>query len=337
MKILFGIQTTGNGHLSRAQEILPELMKMGHVTVLLSGEKKTVQLPCHQQIQKQGLTYTFGKNGRISIPKTAQNLKMAQFLQDVHDLDLSAYDLILNDFEPISAWAAKRQQRHCFSLSHQYAFTSEHTPRPTKQNDIVEILLKYFAPCSSGIGFHFDRYDHFILPPVIKQSIKELDISWSHHFSVYLPAYQPDFLIKTFKRHSDIEWQIFSPQVKFSKRESNVLIQPTSKEAFAKSICSAQGIVTAGGFELCAEAMYLGKKLFSIPVFNQYEQRCNTEALKLLGIHSTLEIGPQFDAKLIRWIDEAPIVKLREAASISEIMEQIHRFMDKTHSSQMVA
>ena len=39
MKILYGIQGTGNGHLSRAEEIVPILKKMAHVDVLISGNQ----------------------------------------------------------------------------------------------------------------------------------------------------------------------------------------------------------------------------------------------------------------------------------------------------------
>lgn len=38
------------------------------------------------------------------------------------------------------------------------------------------------------------------------------------------------------------------------------------------------------GFETPAEAMYLNKKLLSIPILNHFEQECNAEAMKKLGI-----------------------------------------------------
>ncbi|RYY68461.1 MAG: glycosyl transferase, partial [Chitinophagaceae bacterium] len=37
MKILYALQATGNGHISRASEILPILETMADVDVLLSG------------------------------------------------------------------------------------------------------------------------------------------------------------------------------------------------------------------------------------------------------------------------------------------------------------
>lgn len=326
MNILFGIQTTGNGHISRAQEILPRLMKIGRVTILLSGESKEVNLPCHHKIQLKGLTYAFDNDGKVSIAKTAKSLNFARFLRDVNQLDLSKYDLILNDFEPISAWAAKMQQKPCFSLSHQSSFLSEKTPRPDKRNELVELLMRHFAPSSSAIGFHFEKYDHFIMPPVIKSNVQDLEPKTGNHFTVYLPAYKPEFLISTFSKHKDAQWQLFSPQAKQQTRKGNVIVQPTSKEAFTTSLESCQGVVTAGGFELCAETMYLGKKLFSIPVINQYEQLCNAAALKRLGVHTSLEIGHYFDIKLIRWMEDAKVIPLNEIADPDKVLEMILDF-----------
>ena len=40
MRILYGVQTTGNGHISRSREVIRELKRLGHdVHVLLSGRK----------------------------------------------------------------------------------------------------------------------------------------------------------------------------------------------------------------------------------------------------------------------------------------------------------
>ena len=45
MKILYAIQGTGNGHLSRARDIIPILQKKGEVDILISGIQSDVDLP----------------------------------------------------------------------------------------------------------------------------------------------------------------------------------------------------------------------------------------------------------------------------------------------------
>ena len=45
MKILYAIQGTGNGHISRARDIIPVLMQMGELDILISGTEAEVELP----------------------------------------------------------------------------------------------------------------------------------------------------------------------------------------------------------------------------------------------------------------------------------------------------
>ena len=39
MKILYAIQTTGNGHLARAQSIIPKLKQVADLDIITSGPK----------------------------------------------------------------------------------------------------------------------------------------------------------------------------------------------------------------------------------------------------------------------------------------------------------
>ena len=63
MKILYAIQGTGNGHLSRARDIIPILPKKGDLDILVSGSQVDVQLPYHVKYMFTGLSFVFGKAG----------------------------------------------------------------------------------------------------------------------------------------------------------------------------------------------------------------------------------------------------------------------------------
>ena len=62
------------------------------------------------------------------------------------------------------------------------------------------------------------------------------------------------------------------------------MIKPSSIKDFTKSLINCRGIITSAGFETPAEAMFLKKKLMCIPILGQYEQLCNAESLKELGV-----------------------------------------------------
>ncbi|MGP4763387.1 MJ1255/VC2487 family glycosyltransferase, partial [Klebsiella pneumoniae] len=69
---------------------------------------------------RSGLSFVT-EQGQINYLKTALQSKPWQLWQDVRALDCRAYDLVLTDFEPVTALAARRQQVRSVAFGHQYA------------------------------------------------------------------------------------------------------------------------------------------------------------------------------------------------------------------------
>ena len=323
MKILYGIQGTGHGHISRAREIVPKLKEMADVDILVSGYNCNMKLEAAKIEYKRGISLTYNSKGSVSYYKTLQNLKPTTFLRDIRELDLTPYDLVISDFEPVTAWASKTQGVLSIAMSHQASFLSTQSPRPQKKSALGESILKYFAPCSKHIGFHFQRYDSFILPPVIRHDVMELVPKQGDHITVYLPAFDHRFLIRMFRQIPDAEWHIFSPGCKEAFFIQNVKIHPVSNSTFLKSLENSYGVMAGAGFESCAEAMYLGKKLLAIPISNQYEQYCNEAALKKMGVRTMRKIDNRFFDAARDWIKNAPVVQLREIADTQVLAESL--------------
>ena len=55
MKILYAIQGTGNGHVSRAREIIPFLRKYGNVDILISGIHAEVDVGAEEERPRLGI------------------------------------------------------------------------------------------------------------------------------------------------------------------------------------------------------------------------------------------------------------------------------------------
>ena len=174
MKILYGIQGTGNGHISRARTFIPMLMKFAEVDVLLSGTSSEVSLGSPVRYRVHGLGYTFGKKGGIDFIDSARKLKPVRLIRDITSLPVHEYDLVISDFEPVSARAAMRAGKMCIGLSHQAAFLSSRSPRPSRKSMIGEYIFRHYAPCSHYIGFHYRQYDRNIFTPVIGSEIRQL-------------------------------------------------------------------------------------------------------------------------------------------------------------------
>jgi uncharacterized protein (TIGR00661 family) len=302
MKILYAIQGTGNGHISRAREIVPLLQQYGDLDLLVSGTEAEVSLAQPLTYKFHGFSFVFGTNGGVDNWATYKLMNIPRLMRDIRGLKLKQYDLIINDFEPVSAWACRLQKIPSVSLSHQCSFVSTKTPRPGKWN-WAEWLLKYYSPTTYHIGFHFEQYDDFIHTPVIRSEIRNLKTSNLRHYTVYLPAYDDKMLTKILRK-TKVEWQIFSKRQKTPSREGNVQIFPVNNEAFNNSLASCEGLLTGGGFEGPAEALFLQKKVLMIPMKGQYEQQCNALAASKLGVPVVYEIDDHFIYKLNNWIND---------------------------------
>ncbi|MFN9883170.1 MAG: glycosyltransferase family protein [Bacteroidota bacterium] len=122
MKILYAVQATGNGHVSRAREIVPLLKSLADTDVLLSGRNAALQLPFDIRYRISGLGFVFGKQGGIDYTKRIRQANLYQLFRDIRQLPVEHYDLVISDFEPVSAWACRIKRKACIALSHQASF-----------------------------------------------------------------------------------------------------------------------------------------------------------------------------------------------------------------------
>jgi uncharacterized protein (TIGR00661 family) len=323
LKILFAIQATGNGHISRAREVLPILLKYSDVDLLVSGTQSDVDLPYLIKYKKKGISYTFGKKGGIDYYDSIKRFRPLNFITDIFQFPVKDYDLVINDFEPITAWACRLKGKDCVAFSHQAAFLSDKTPRPLVIDTFAERVLKFFAPGTSAVGLHFEAYDNFIKTPVIRSEVRRLEPKLTQLITVYLPAYSDQKLISFFEKFPDFYWEVFSKHVKLPYRQNNIRVIPVNNKTYLDSLAACTGLLTGGGFEAPAEATYLGKKVLVIPMFNQYEQKCNARAFEQMGGTMVEDIDGNFEEALRKWLYETRAVDILFPDNTELIIQEI--------------
>ena len=211
MKILYAIQGTGNGHLSRARDIIPILQKKGvALDILVSGTQADINLPYPITYQLKGLSFIFGKKGGVDVWKTYFKAKTMRLHKEITNLPVEHYDLIINDFEPVSAWACKLKKIPCISLSHQSAVLAPNAPKPKKKDALGKLILKKYAPTTKQYGFHFKAYEDAIFTPVIRQDIRLTNCTAGNHYTVYLPSYDDEKILNILSKIKDVTWDVFS-------------------------------------------------------------------------------------------------------------------------------
>lgn len=321
MKILYAIQGTGNGHVSRAREIIPHLKKYGDLDLLVSGTQAEVGLDDEVKYQFHGFGFVFGEKGGVDFLKTWEQFNTAQFLSDVKKLPVKDYDLVINDFEPVCAWACKLKGKKNVALSHQSAFVSDKTPQ-LKGFHWGKIIMNNYAPTNAHVAFHFERYDDFINTPVIRSEIRNLKAENLGHYTVYLPAYSDEFILNQVKKFSNIKWQIFSKHSNDSYSKDNAEITPINNQKFQKSLASCEGFLTGGGFEGPAEALFLKKKVLAVPMKNQYEQQCNALAMENMGV-PVIWNEREFAQKLQNWVQDDKIIEVNFPDETAQVIERL--------------
>lgn len=323
MKILYAVQGTGNGHLIRALDIIPILKELGEVDVLVSGIQADIQLPFEVKYRLHGLSFIFGKSGGVDLWRTFLSSTVRKFVQEINSLPVQQYDLVINDFEPISAWACQSKELPCIGLSHQIAALDPASPKPDETDTLGKFIMKNYAPSTESYGFHFKSYSEHIFTPVIRKAIRQLEPQDFGHYTVYLPSYDDAHLLKNLSKFSDIKWDVYSKHNKSRFTVKNVTINPIEKDSFMQSMANSSGVLCGAGFETPAEALHLGKKLLVVPMKNQYEQHLNAAALDQMGVPVINSLKKKYDYAIESWLNSKNRVAVNYPDATQEIITNI--------------
>lgn len=323
MNILYAIQGTGNGHLSRAMEIIPHLKMRGKLDLLVSGTASEIMLPYSVKYYFKGISLFTDKKGGISYVSTFKKNYFKAFLRDVKRVPIEEYDLVISDFEPVSAWAARMKNRPCIALSNQCAVLSENAPRPDHDDKIGKWVIRNYAPASAQYGFHFANYAENIFTPIIRREIRQAHVTDNGHYAVYLPSYNDERILKHLKAFEGISWEVFSRGCTEPYRIDNIFFRPIEIESFIASLVSCKGIICAAGFATPSEALYLRKKLLVVPQKSQFEQHCNAAALKQLGVPVIKSLKKKHHEKIADWLNNGKTVEVDYPDITSDIVDLI--------------
>ncbi|MES2875562.1 MAG: glycosyltransferase family protein [Bacteroidota bacterium] len=323
MRILYAIQGTGNGHLSRAVDVVPCLQKHGDVDILISGSQADLTLPFPVKYKLAGLSFIFGKSGGVSLWKTLARTNFRKLIKSIKHLPVEQYDLVITDFEPVSAWACYFKNKACIALSHQSAVLSPGLPQPDHTDMMGRLILKNYAPSSAQYGFHFSAFRENIFTPVIRRAVREQKITDAGHYTVYLPSYDDKRLISFLSEFKDIKWDVFSKHNTKPARIKNITVQPINGEKFTASMASSSGVLCGAGFETPAEALFLGKKLMVIPMKNQYEQHLNAAALRAIKVPVIPALKPKYKPLISHWLNNGQSIPVDYPDRTQEIIDMI--------------
>jgi uncharacterized protein (TIGR00661 family) len=290
MNILYGVQTTGNGHISRSREVIYHLKELGHtVQVILSG-KDPHRLEDSKKLSPsnifRGLTFYTHKGGLQTL-KTAYHLKLARFYMDVYSYQDDGYDLVVTDFEPLSARIARRFKIPCIGLGHQYAFFYDIPV--TGANPLSSWIIHHFAPADIPIGLHWHHFNQPVLPPIVPIHLKAASKPIENKILVYLPFEEREKIEKLLLPFDEYRFFIYGiNSIEGPEEREHLFFRPFSRQGFLYDLADCSGVISNAGFELSSEALHIGKRLLVKPLRGQLEQLSNALALEKLSLAATM-------------------------------------------------
>jgi uncharacterized protein (TIGR00661 family) len=324
MKIFYAVQATGNGHISRANQLVPILKNHGQVDVFLSGHNYSLAPNFDVKFKSKGLSLFYTQCGGVDLLKTVFSNNIKGAIYDAKSLPVNEYDLIINDFDWLTARACKMKNVNSIQFGHQASFISPLAPRPAKKEIVGEYVLQNFAKAQKYVGLHFKAYDEHIHPPIIKSQILDAEPRNMGHVTVYLPSVSEHCILNALRKMPDVTFHWFLHGVNAPTQINNIKMFPVTDEGFTSSLISCHGLITGGGFETPAEALYLGKKVLSIPIQKHYEQQCNAAALSHLGVKVILQPDyDNFEDDIIRWLAKKEDIITIDACQTESLVEQI--------------
>ncbi|MEQ9462138.1 MAG: glycosyltransferase family protein [Haliea sp.] len=285
MRILYGVQATGNGHISRARAMAEAFREHSvEVTWLFSGRERSQlfdMAPFGDFLHRRGLTFAT-RAGSVRYWQTLLQNRLTQFLRDVRTLPVADFDLVVTDFEPVTAWAGRRAGLQVIGIGHQYAFGPD-TP-VAGGHWLARQIMRRFAPVERPVGLHWHPYDSNVLPPILDLPEREVDAD--DLVLVYLPFEDPAAVSALLQQFPAIPFRLYGPGLTAAER-GNVSLRPTSVEDFKRDLASCSGVICNSGFELISECLQWRKPVLTRPLAGQMEQLSNALALRELG-HATV-------------------------------------------------
>jgi uncharacterized protein (TIGR00661 family) len=328
--ILYSIQCTGNGHLTRSKQVIQTLLnnysdRIGKLDVCLSGEFSQVSTEdLNVQFKYKGLGLDTS-NGGLSIWNTIKNTNFRKFFRAVNDMDLKDYDIIISDFEPVTCWAAMLRGRKVLGVGNHYKFLSNRNFLNNINPNFFsnKMVVRSVCPVNRYIAFDYLKEGPNEFFPIIRDSIRKVDLKQDDFYIVYLSSIDIDKQIKFFNLFPNEKFYIYHNKIEKAYDYENCNLRPIDKVQFTEKLIRCKGVICHTGFQTTSECLYLGKKMVVIPIKKQIEQIYNTNILKKMGVLAAdnLEI-PIFN----KFFENDYSVKLNYQDEMGIVCEEILKF-----------
>jgi uncharacterized protein (TIGR00661 family) len=299
MRILYGAFAQGQGHFAKAAVLVPLLERAGHtVRVISSGGRHAPagyvfrwhrHFPGLAYVVRDGRT-RYGDTLRTwvgQIPKVVSHLRTIRSI--VREF---SPDIIISDFEPLTASPVIEAKCEVVALSRQVALFDSKLPLPegmSRERRLTRAVIRLFtAGADRQYGYHYAPASARCLPPVIRPDLASARPSWGDHLVVYNVYHtvadgSPEALVDWANRRRISVRAYGFPGVERGT-QGRVEFKSSSRQGILSDMAGCRGVITSAGLTTAVEAFLLQKPVCVVPIPGQWEQYVNAFHLDVLGI-----------------------------------------------------
>ena len=297
MRIVYGCNSQGQGHLGKAAVLVPLLEARGHeVRVISSGPTPppAYRFTWHQHVA--GLVYAI-ENGHADVGRTLRHWLQSSpaLLHSLRTLRRLVADfrpdLIISDFEPLTASPLLDPPCEVVSVCRQVALLDPAVPTPAPTSThahLVRTMIRLFTlGADRKHGYHYAPTSHRCVPPIIRPELFSLRPTAGDHILIYNHHFadggEAERLI-AWASDRRVPVRAYGFEDMPRGQAGYVRFQPTSRQQMLLDMASSRGVMTTAGLTTPAEGFLLGKPVCVVPLPDQWEQTANAIHLEDAGM-----------------------------------------------------
>lgn len=301
-KIVYGFSGEGSGHSSRTREMAAHLVRQGHTVRLASYDRGYRNLKDDFDVLEiEGLRIASEDNKVSRVRTFIDNLqrlpKGHRTLQRFRAVLFDDFqpDVVITDFEPMSAYLATYYDRPLISLDNQHRMRYMKyrcPPGMRAERRITKTIIRAMVPrpdVALAITFFFGEVKNdrtFLFPPIVRSEVRDSQPAAGDHILVYLTS-GFDSCLEVLKRFPRESFRVYGYDR--DERDGVLHYRPFSREGFLDDLATSKAVIATAGFTLISEALYLHKPYLALPMRGQFEQQLNAFQLQQLGYGRSLD------------------------------------------------
>lgn len=301
-RVYYGLAGDGHGHATRATTVIEHLLQDHEVIALTFGKASRLLRNRFASSQLElrevdGLRFEYGLLGRVSPSKTILKAlptlrKMIRQSDALVDELRERADLVISDFEPVSARAAKLAGVPSLGIDHQRflqacRFDDASLTARAKIRLMVSIMEIVYPLADTTLisGFYLppfrEGYEHCRpTGPLLRRAIIEATPTEGEHLLAYVRHDCPKRVLSVLEQ-SPFPIRLYG--MGEHPERGAIQFRPIADQAFVDDLASCRGVVTTAGNQLIGEAFALGKPCLAFPEPGNTEQHINAALIEQSG------------------------------------------------------